>query len=82
MLAFEGRKAKVINSPKFKDSTLRSKRMAATRKQGTYVTTTLVGFTAFTGGLYMGGGLGIVIALVGAGLLVLSAAGFYKVKTA
>ena len=55
--------------------------MAANSKQGTYLATTLTGFTAFAAGLYGGGGLGIVIAIVGAGLLLLSAAGFYKIKT-
>jgi hypothetical protein len=30
--------------------------------------------------LHSGGGLGIVFAIVGAGLLVASAAGFYKIK--
>jgi hypothetical protein len=54
--------------------------MAATSQQGTYLGTTLTGFTALTAGLYHGGGLGIVIAIVGAGLLALSAAGFYKIK--
>jgi hypothetical protein len=55
--------------------------MAANAKQGTYLGTTLAGFTAFAAGLHSGGGLGIVVAVVGAGLLVLSAAGFYKIKT-
>ena len=56
--------------------------MAASAKQGTYLCTTLTGFTAFVAGLHGGGGLGIVIAIVGAALLVVSAAGFYKIKTA
>jgi len=30
--------------------------------------------------LYTGGGLGIVVAIAGAGLLLFSAAGFYKIK--
>jgi hypothetical protein len=82
MLAFEGRKAKVIHSPKrFKKLDTRSKRMAANAKQGTYLGTTLTGFTAFVGGLYTGGGIGIVVAIVGAGLLLVSAGGFYKIKT-
>jgi len=55
--------------------------MAATAKQGTYLGTTLPGFTALVAGLYVGGGIGIVVAIVGAGLLVVSAAGFYKIKT-
>jgi hypothetical protein len=55
--------------------------MAANAKQGTYLGTTLVGFTSFVAGLYSGGGLGIVVAVVGVGLLLLSAAGLYKIKT-
>jgi hypothetical protein len=58
-----------------------AKRMAANAKQGTYLGTTLTGFTALVAGLYVGGGIGIVVAIVGAGLLVVSAAGFYKIKT-
>lgn len=54
--------------------------MAAIRQQGTYLGTTLTGFTAFIAGLYNGGGLGILFAVVGAGLLVYSAAGFYRTK--
>lgn len=60
---------------------VRSKRMAANAKQGTYLGTTLTGFTAFVAGLHGGGGVGVVFAIVGAGLLLLSAAGFYKIKT-
>jgi hypothetical protein len=59
---------------------VRSKRMAANAKQGTYLGTTLTGFTAFVAGLHGGGGLGMVVAVVGAGLLLFSAAGFYKIK--
>ena len=59
----------------------RSKRMAANAKQGTYLGTTLVGFTTFVAGLHGGGGVGVVFAIVGGGLLLLSAAGFYKIKT-
>ena len=59
---------------------VRSRRMAANAKQGTYLGTTLVGFTSFVAGLHSGGGLGIVFAIVGAGLLLVSAAGFYKIK--
>jgi hypothetical protein len=54
--------------------------MAANAKEGTYLGTTLVGFTCFVAGLYSGGGLGIVFAIIGAALLVVSAAGFYKAK--
>jgi len=81
MPAVEGRKAKVLTSSRFKNSTVRSKRMAANAKQGTYLGTTLTGFTAFVAGLYSGGGIGIVVAIVGAALLLVSAAGFYKIKT-
>ena len=54
--------------------------MAASSQQGTYLGTTLVGFTAFTAGLYVGGGLGIVVAILGLLLLVISAVGFYRIK--
>lgn len=54
--------------------------MAAVRQQGTYLGTTLAGFTAFVAGLYHGGGLGTLFAVVGAGLLLYSAAGFYRTK--
>lgn len=56
--------------------------MAANSQQGKYLATTLTGFTAFTAGFYKGGGLGIGIAIVGLGLLLLSAVGFYKIKNA
>jgi len=55
--------------------------MAAVRQQGTYLGTTLTGFTAFVGGLYGGGGSGIFIAIVGAALLMYSAVGFYRTKS-
>jgi len=55
--------------------------MAATRQQGTYLGTALAGFTAFTAGLYNGGGLGTLIAVVGAGLLLYSGFGFYRTKS-
>jgi hypothetical protein len=61
---------------------VRSTRMAANAKQGTYLGTTLTGFTAFVAGLHGGGSTGIVVAIIGAGLLLFSAAGFYKIKTA
>ena len=54
--------------------------MAANAKQGTYLMTTLVGFTAFPAGLVEGGGLGIGIAGIGLALLAYSAAGFYRIK--
>jgi len=55
--------------------------MAANRQQGTYLATTLTGFTAFVAGIYGGGGIGIVVAIVGAVLLLVSVAGFHKTKT-
>jgi hypothetical protein len=55
--------------------------MAANAKQGTYLMTFLVGFTAFPAGLVEGGGLGIVVAVVGLALLAYSAAGFIKIKS-
>ena len=54
--------------------------MAANAQQGKYLGTTLVGFTAFPAGLYMGGGLGGIVAIVGLVLLVISAVGFYRIK--
>ena len=55
--------------------------MAAVRQQGTYLGTTLTGFTAFVAGLYGGGGVGILVAIVGAALLMYSAVGFYRTKS-
>jgi len=54
--------------------------MAATSQQGKYLGTTLVGFTAFPAGLYIGGGIGTIIAVVGLLLLIISAFGFYRIK--
>ena len=54
--------------------------MATSSQQGTYLGTTLVGFTGFTAGLYVGGGLGIVVAILGLLVLVISAVGFYRIK--
>ena len=54
--------------------------MAAVRQEGTYLGSTLSGFTAFAAGLYNGGGMGTLLALVGAALLVFAAAGFYRLK--
>jgi hypothetical protein len=54
--------------------------MAATSQQGTYLGTTLVGFTTFAAGLYVGGGLGAVVAILGLVLLLISAVGFYRIK--
>jgi hypothetical protein len=54
--------------------------MAANRQQGSYLATALVGFTAFPAGLTVGGGKGILTAIVGLALLVLSGVGFYRIK--
>ena len=54
--------------------------MAANAQQGTYLATSLTGFTALTGGLVAKGGIGILVALVGLVMLIDSAAGFYKIK--
>jgi hypothetical protein len=54
--------------------------MAANSQQGTYLATTLTGFTALVGGLVAKGSIGVVVALVGAVLLIASAAGFHKIK--
>jgi hypothetical protein len=54
--------------------------MAANTQQGTYLATTLAGFTALTGGLVAKGSIGILVSLVGLALLIASAAGFYKIK--
>ncbi len=54
--------------------------MAATSQQGTYLGTTLAGFTALAAGLYVGGGLGGFVAIAGLLLLVISAVGFYRLK--
>ena len=56
-------------------------RMAANRQQGIYLGTTLAGFTALPAGLIAGGGLGILAAVVGVGLLVYSAIGLYRIKS-
>ena len=49
-------------------------------QQGTYLGAGLAGFTGITAGLVAGGGVGAVVALVGLVLLIISAAGFYKIK--
>ncbi len=54
--------------------------MAANAQQGTYLAATLAGFTATTAGLVVKGGIGIVVAIVGLLLLIVSAAGFNKIK--
>ena len=55
--------------------------MAASSQQGAYLATALTGFTAYVAGRVVQGGIGIVVAIVGLALLVVSAAGFYKVKS-
>ncbi|HEX3741677.1 MAG TPA: hypothetical protein VHV29_18410 [Terriglobales bacterium] len=55
--------------------------MAANRQQGIYLGTTLAGFTALPAGLVTGGGIGILVAVVGVGLLIYSAVGFYRIKS-
>jgi hypothetical protein len=54
--------------------------MGAVSQQGSYLGTTLVGFTAFSGGLVAGGGMGMIVAVAGAILLIVSAAGFISIK--
>ncbi len=56
--------------------------MASVRQQGTYLGSTLAGFTAFVAGLYNGGGVGTLVTVVGVALLLYSAAGFYRLKSA
>ncbi len=60
----------------------RSYFMAANRQQGTYLGTTLIGFTAFPAGVVAGGGLGTLVAIAGVALLAFSAFGFYRIKSA
>jgi hypothetical protein len=55
--------------------------MAANSQQGTYLATALTGFTAYVAGRIVQGGIGILVALVGVALLIVSAAGFYKAKS-
>jgi hypothetical protein len=55
--------------------------MPAVRQQGTYLGTTLTGFTATTAGLYGGGSWGALIAVLGVGLLLYSVVGFYRCKS-
>ncbi len=56
--------------------------MAANRQQGTYLGTTLVGFTTFPAGLAIGGAKGMLTAIVGLVILAISAVGFYRAKSA
>jgi hypothetical protein len=55
--------------------------MAANSQQGTYLATALAGFTAYVAGRVVQGGIGIAVAFVGLALLIVSAAGFYKIKS-
>ena len=57
--------------------------MAANAKQGTYLSTSLIGFTALAAGLVTvssHSGLGWLVTAAGLGLLALSTAGFVKLK--
>lgn len=54
--------------------------MGAVKQQGVCLFTLLVGFTALSAGLVKGGGLGIVVALIGAALLIYSFVGFARIK--
>jgi len=57
--------------------------MAANSKQGTYLGTTLTGFTALVAGLVTTSshaGLGWLVTIGGLGLLVISTAGFVRLK--
>jgi hypothetical protein len=54
--------------------------MAATSQQGAYLGTTIAGFTALAAGLVAKTGIGIVIAIAGLLLLIISAAGFHKIR--
>ena len=54
--------------------------MAANRQQGTYLGTTLLGFTALVGGVYSGGAW-LLMSAAGAALLLYSGYGFYRAKS-
>ena len=54
--------------------------MAANRQQGTYLATTLAGFTAFPAGFAWGGPKGMLTAVVGLALLAFSAVGLHRLK--
>ena len=54
--------------------------MASVSQQGSYLATTLIGATSLSGGLVAGGSMGMVVAIIGLVLLVVSAAGFYSVR--
>lgn len=59
--------------------------MAASSKQGTYLGTTLTGFTALVAGLVTTSthsGLGWLVAVSGFGLLAFSTAGFFRLRQA
>ena len=55
--------------------------MAANAQQGTYLGTSLAGFTALTAGLVVKGGIGILVGLIGLLLLIVSVAGFHKIRS-
>ncbi|HVO80446.1 MAG TPA: hypothetical protein VMT28_06935 [Terriglobales bacterium] len=58
--------------------------MAAIPQQGTYLGTTLVGFTSLAAGLVIREGhfaIGVLGAIVGLGLLIYSGIGLYRIKS-
>ena len=54
--------------------------MAAHAQQGTYLATALTGFTTYVAGRVVQGGIGLVVALAGLALVIVSAAGFRKIR--
>jgi hypothetical protein len=54
--------------------------MAANTQQGTYLATALTGFTAYVAGRVVQGGIGLVVALAGLALVIVSVAGFRKIR--
>ena len=74
-----------IKSETFREKDRPSSRSIAmsVRQQGAYLATTLAGFVALTAGLAARAsypGAGVVVALAGLVLLIVSAAGFHRVK--
>ena len=55
--------------------------MAANSQQGTYMATALAGFTAYVAGRVVQGGIGLVVALAGLALVIVSVAGFRKIRS-
>jgi hypothetical protein len=54
--------------------------MAANTQQGTYLATALTGFTAYVAGRVVQGGIGLLVALAGLALVIVSVAGFRKIR--